>query len=246
MNNVANRGRYKILGGLLGGIFLTSAAAWLPMLAELLEAGGFKHEDAKIAAYAIFFLVAAAVSYLFVTELIKARIQKRRCDEVLNTSMLFELHDKQMFHTMGKKQIDLAKRNGWDVSMAAIYIQPVNRRKGVPDLSSHIKEIVVKELERATRCSDQVGSFAKNEYLVFLQNCNMENAKEIALRFKKRLSDRYVNVDDKVYKLECKCGLSTLGPSTADLKRLMECAYEAMDRAAERPGSVIETSRAAR
>ncbi len=246
MNNVANRGRYKVLGGLLGGLFITSAAAWLPILADFLQAGGFKPADAKIAAYAIFFFVAAAVSYLFMTELIKARIQKRRCDEVLNTSMLFELHDKQMFHTMGKKQIYLAKRNGWDVSMVAIFIQPANRHKGVPDISAHIKDIVVKELEKATRCSDQVGSFAKNEYLVFLQNCNMENAKEIALRFKKRLSDRYVTVDDKVYKLECKCGISTLKPSSADLKRLMEYAYEAMDRAAERPGSVIETSRTAR
>jgi len=246
VNNVANRSRYKVLGGLLGGLFLTSAAAWLPVLADFLEAAGFKHADAKMAAYAIFFIIAAGVSYLFVTELIKARIQKKRCDEILNTSMLFELHDKQMFFTMGKKQIHLAKRNGWDVGMIAVYIQPVNRHGTVPDISSQIKDIVAKELQKVTRCSDQVGSFAKNEYIVFLQNCNVENAKEIAKRFKKRLSDRYVTVDDKVYKLECKCGIAALSPSSSDLKRLMEYAYEAMDRAAERPGSAIETYRTAR
>ncbi len=241
MNNVANRSRYKILGGLLGGLFLTSAAAWLPILVDFLQTQGFAPANAKVIAYAIFFVIAAIVSYLFMAELIKARIQKRRCDEILNTSVVFELHDKQLFHTMGKKQTFLAKRNGWNISMIALFIQPVNRQKGVPDISTQIKDIVINEVEKVTRCSDQVGSFAKNEYLIFLQNCNAENAKEIALRFKKQLSDRYVTVDDKVYKLECKCGIASLEPGSAEFKRLMERAYEAMDRAAEKPGSVIET-----
>ncbi len=241
MNKVANRSRYKIVGGLLGGLFLTSAAAWLPLLIGFLQTQGFEASNAKVIAYAIFFLLAAAVSYLFVAELIKARIQKKRCDEILNTSMVFELHDKQLFHTMGKKQIYLAKRNGWSVSMVALFIQPVNRQKGIPDISAQIKDIVINELEKVTRCSDQVGSFAKNEYLIFLQNCKAENAKEIAERFKKQLADRYVTVDDKVYKLECKCGIASLEPGSAELKRLMERAYEAMDKATEKPGSVIET-----
>ncbi|BBG65105.1 hypothetical protein NNO_0402 [Hydrogenimonas sp.] len=242
MNNLANRRRYKILGGLLGGLFLTSAAAWLPVLTGFLQNQGLAPENAKAAAYAIFFLIAASFSYLFVTELIKARIQKRRCDEILNTSMLFELHDKQLFHTMGKKQVYLAKRNGWSVSMIALLIQPAKRMKGDSDISSHIKDIVISELEKATRCSDQVGSFAKNEYLIFLQNCSAENAKEIALRFKKQLAERYVTVDGKVYKLEFKCGIASLDPASAELKRLMERAYEAMDRAVEKPGSTIETA----
>ncbi len=241
MNSVENRSRYKIFGGLLGGIFLTGAAAWLPMLIEVLEAQEFTPESARVLAYALFFIVAAAVSYLFVAELIKARIQKRRCDEILNTSMVFELHDKQLFHTMGKKQIFLAKRNGWSVSMVALFIQPLSRKRGVPDISGQIKEIVVNELEKVTRCSDLVGSFAKNEYLIFLQNCNGSNAKEIAERFIKRLSNRYVTVDDTVYKIECKCGIASLEPGAAELKRLTERAYEAMDRAVEKPGSTIET-----
>ncbi|WP_457594169.1 GGDEF domain-containing protein [Hydrogenimonas sp.] len=241
MNKVENRSRYKLLGGLIGGLFLTSAAAWLPMLTGFLETQGFVASSAKVIAYTIFFLLAAAVSYLFVAELIKARIQKKRCDEILNTSMVFELHDKQLFHTMGKKQTFLAKRNGWSVSMVALFIQPVNRKKGVPDISSEIKDIVISEIEKVTRCSDQVGSFAKNEYLIFLQNCKAEDAKEIARRFKKQLADRYVTVDEKVYKLECKCGIASLEPGSAELKRLMERAYEAMDRATEKPGSVIET-----
>ncbi|WP_456403321.1 GGDEF domain-containing protein [Hydrogenimonas sp.] len=241
MNNVANRSRYKILGGLLGGLFLTSAAAWLPMLIKLLEAQEFTPESAQILAYAIFFLIAAAVSYLFVAELIKTRIQKRRCDEILNTSAVFELHDKQLFHTMGKKQVVLAKRNGWSVSMVALFIQPVKKQKRGIDISSQIKEIAINELEKITRCSDLIGSFAKNEYLVFLQNCNAQDAKKIAERFKKRLSDRYVTVEDNVYKLECKCGIAALEPSSAELKRLMELAYDAMDRAVEKHGSVIET-----
>jgi len=242
VKNVTNRSRYKILGGLLGGLFLTGAAAWMPMLTEFLESYDFAPDKAEIITYIIFFIISAAVSYMFVTELIKARIQKKRCDEILNTSMVFELHDKQLFFTMGKKQTYLAKRNGWNVSMVALYIQPVNRQKGVPDISSQIKDIVVNELEKVTRCSDHVGSFAKNEYLIFLQNCNGENAKEIAKRFKKRLSDRYVSIGEKVYKLECKCGIASLEPGVAEFKRLAELAYEAMDKAAEKSGSVIETN----
>jgi len=242
VNSVANRKRYKILGGLIGGLFITSAVAWMPLLMNLLEQMGYSHPKSEIISYAILFLVSAMVSYLFVTELIKARIQKRRCDEILDTSMIFELHNKQFFYTMLKKQIYLAKRNRWSVSMIAFYIEPINRHKSKRvDISSQIKEIVVNELERYARCSDQVGSFAKNEYLVFLQNCSKDNAVRIAERFKERLSSRYVTIEGNTYKLECKCGVASLEPAAAEAKRLVELAYEAMDKAAEKPGSVIET-----
>ncbi|BDY13490.1 GGDEF domain-containing protein [Hydrogenimonas cancrithermarum] len=234
------RRRYKILGALLGAIFLTSAAAWLPVLTEWLERFDLTASEAGRLAYAIFFVLAAVVSYAFVTELIRARMQIKRCDEVLNTSAAMEMHDKQLFHTMGKKQILLAKRNGWPVSMIALYLHPMQGNKAAGDISLQIKEMVLEELEKVMRGSDLAGSFAKNEYLIFLQNCSESQSKEIAKRIKKRFSDKRVEVDGKLYRIECKCGVTTLDAGAAELKRLMERAFDVLERAKEKTGNVIE------
>ena len=132
MADVVYSGRFKMVGALLGGVLLTSAAAWLPMLGKELEKYHLSHVMGINLAYALFFIIAFFVSYIFVTELIKARIQIKRCDDVLNTSVAFELHDKQLFNTMGKKQILMAKRNEWPVSMFAIHIKAMKGPKPAP------------------------------------------------------------------------------------------------------------------
>ncbi|WP_300362973.1 diguanylate cyclase [Hydrogenimonas sp.] len=241
MSNVVNSGRYKILGALLGGIVLTSAAAWLPLLQKELEAYNIPYVSATTATYGLFFLIAFVVSYLFVTELIKARIQTQRCNDVLNPSASFELHDKQLFHSMGKKQILMAKRNEWPVSMIALFIQAMKGPKPAPeDVSKKLKEIVVEELEAMMRGSDLAGSFAKNEYLLLFPNCPSEQVKDIAERILKHLSEKRIPIDGEEYRLECKCGIASFEPSALDFKRLMERAFEALDRIKGKRGDRIE------
>ncbi len=241
MAEIANSGRYKIFGALVGGILLTSAAAWLPYMIEELEKLHLSHQVAMETAYGIFFLIAFIVSYIFVRELIKARLQINRCHDVLNTNVAFELHDKQLFHTMGKKQMLMAKRNEWPVSMVALYIKAMKGPKmAPPEISKNIKEIIVEELHSMLRGSDLAGSFAKNEYLILLPNCSLEHAKEIVQRILERLSSKEITLDDETYRLECKCGISSFGPGIADFKRLMARALEAVDRIRAKRGNVIE------
>jgi len=241
MSRVANSGRYKILGALLGGIVLTSAAAWLPMLQKELEQYSIPYVSPMTAAYGLFFLIAFIVSYLFVTELIKARVQMQRCNDVLNPSAAFELHDKQLFHSMGKKQILMAKRNEWPVSMIALYIEAMKGPKPAPeDVSKKMRDIVVEELNGMMRGSDLAGSFAKNEYLLLLPDCPSERVKDIAERILKHLSEKKIPVDGGTYRLECKCGIASFEPSALDFKRLLERALDALDRIKGKRGSRIE------
>lgn len=241
MSNVVNSGRYKILGALLGGIVLTSAAAWLPLLQRELEKYSIPYVSATTATYGLFFLIASVVSYLFVTELLKARIKSRRCDEVLSPSAAFELHDKQLFYSMGRKQILMSKRNEWPVSMIAMYVQAMKGAKTAPeDVSTPLKEIVVSELEAMMRGSDLAGSFAKNEYLILLPDCSTEQVREIAERIMKHLSEKTVPIDEEEYRLECKCGIASFEPNALDFKRLTERALEALDRIKGKRGNLYE------
>ncbi|WP_456450402.1 GGDEF domain-containing protein [Hydrogenimonas sp.] len=237
-----NKTRYKIVGALVGGLFLTAAAAWLPVLVDWLVALNLPASVAVDAAYGIFFILAALVSYAFVTELIRARAQIRRCDEVLDTSDTAKLHDKQLFHSLATKQILLAKRSGWPVSLIALYVQPMKGH--VPagkDVSDKIRDVVLEELRRVMRASDLAGSFTRNEYLIFLPNCPAKNVEEIAQRVMTRIASRHVTLDDETtYRLDCKLGVTSLEPDVVDLKRLMRRAFEALDRAKEKEHNVVE------
>ncbi len=239
-----DKGRYKIVGALIGGIFLTAAAAWLPVLIDGLIAMNLPASVAINAAYGIFFVLAALVSYAFVTELIRARILKRRCEEVLNTPDTAQLHDKQLFHNLAKKEILLAKRHGWPVSMIAIYLQPMKGQHTVADqdVSVQIRDIVLKELKEVMRCSDLVGSFTRNEYLLFLPDCSAQNLEQIAERVMKRLSNKKIIVDDQTtYHLRCQMGLASLEPGVAEIQRLVDRALEALDRAKRKEQNAIES-----
>jgi len=236
-----NRKRYKILGALIGGLFLTAAAAWLPVLIDWLVRLDLPASVAVDAGYGIFFILAALVSYAFVTELIRARLQTKRCSEVLETSDATKLHDKQLFHTLAKKQILLAKRSGWPVGLVALYIQPMKGKvPPLKDVSAQIRDIVLEELKRVLRASDVVGSFTKNEYLIFLSNCPAKNAEEIARRILTRIASRHITLDDHTYSLECKLGVTALEPNVADMNRLMRRAFEALDKAKEKDLNAIE------
>ncbi|WP_353661179.1 diguanylate cyclase [Hydrogenimonas sp. SS33] len=242
MKEPANKTRYKILGALIGGLFLTAAAAWLPMLINWLVEMDLPASIAVDAAYGLFFILAALVSYAFVTELIRARIQIRRCDEVLNTPDTAQLHDRQLFYSLAKKEILLAKRHGWPVSMIAIFIQPMKgpNMAGEKDVSVQIRDIVLEELKRVMRASDLAGSFTKNEYLLFLPNCSAENVEVIAQRIMKRIESKKIIVDDTTtYHLDCKCGVASLAPEVAEIKRLARRALEALDKAKEKQDSGI-------
>ena len=236
--------RYKIVGALVGGIFLTAAAAWLPVLIDTLIALNLPASVAVNAAYGIFFILAALVSYAFVTELIRARILKRRCDEVLNTPDTTQLHDKQLFYSLAKKEIQLARRHRWPVSMVAIFVQPMKGAHTVADqdVSVQIRDIVLKELKEVMRCSDLAGSFTRNEYLLFLPDCSAENLRQIAERVMKRLSNKKIIVDDQTtYHLRCQMGLASLEPEVAEIQRLIDRALEALDRAKKKNQNAIES-----
>ncbi|WP_456449645.1 GGDEF domain-containing protein [Hydrogenimonas sp.] len=239
MNKMATLGRYKILWALMGGVLLTSAAAWLPILIEELGRFGLPHTWAAETAYGLFFIVAAGVSYVFVRELIKAKLQTERCGEVLHPSTAFELHDKQLFHSMAQKQILLAKRNKWPVCMAALYLQPISE-SGSRDVSREVKELAVKEFETTVRGSDLVVSFTRNEYLMFFPNCTLEKGKEVIDRIYRRLADKEMTIGDKVYRIECKCGLTSMKPDAVDLKALSERAFRALDRIKGKSGNYKE------
>jgi diguanylate cyclase (GGDEF)-like protein len=235
--------RYKIAGALIGGIFLTAAAAWLPVLVDWLVALNLPASVAVDAAYGIFFILAALVSYAFVTELIRARAQIKRCDEVLDTSDTAKLHDKQLFHSLATKQILLCKRSGWPVSMIALYIQPMKGHVTAGrDVSDKIRDIVLEELKQVMRASDLAGSFTRNEYLIFLPNCGAKNVEEIARRVMTRIARRHITLDDETtYTLVCKLGVASLEPNAADMKRLMRRAFEALDRAKDKEHNVVES-----
>ena len=235
--------RYKIVGALVGGIFLTAAAAWLPMMIDTLIAMNLPASVAVNAAYGIFFILAALVSYAFVTELIRARILKRRCSEVLDTTDAARLHDRQLFHSLAKKEILLAKRHGWPVSMIAIFLLPMKGQ--IPaadqDASVRIRDMVLKELKKVMRCSDLAGSFTRDEYLLFLPDCSAQNLQQIAERVMKRLSNKKIIIDDQTtYHLRCQMGLASLEPGAADIHRLTDRALEALDRAKEKDENAIE------
>ncbi|WP_201353925.1 GGDEF domain-containing protein [Hydrogenimonas urashimensis] len=242
MADIANSGRYKILGALLGGIVLTSAAIWLPVLEKEMEAYGLARIMGVNTAYALFFLIAFVVSYVFIKEWIRAKVQIQRCDEVLNPSSAFELHDKQLFFRMGHKEILMARRNEWPVSMIAMYVGAgKGRRRVSQEMGKKIKEIVVKELDSLLRGSDLAGSFSKNEYLLLLPDCSLEHAKEIAERIGSHLSRKEIDIEEEKYTLGCQCGLASLEPVAADLKRLMERSLNALDRIRGKSGNLIET-----
>jgi len=244
MKDPVNKTRYKILGALIGGLFLTAAAAWLPMLIDWLVGMDLPVSLAVDAAYGLFFILAALVSYAFVTELIRARIQIRRCDEVLNTPDTAQLHDKQLFYSLAKKEILLAKRHRWPVSMIAIFIQPMKgpNSVGEKDVSVEIRDIVLAELKRVMRASDLAGSFTKNEYLLFLPNCSAGDVEKIAQRILTRIESKKIIVDDSTtYHLDCKCGVASLSPEVAEIKRLVKRALEALDKAKGKEESGIES-----
>jgi diguanylate cyclase (GGDEF)-like protein len=242
MAAVANRTRYKIAGALVGGLFLTLAAAWLPMLIDWLVKLDLPASVAVDAGYGIFFVLAALVSYALVTELIRAKAVMKRCDEVLDTSDTAKLHDRQLFHSLASKEILLCKRNGWPVSMIALHIQPMKGNAPAGgDVSDKIRDLVLEEFKRVMRASDVAGSFTRNEYLIFLPNCAAENGEEIARRIMKRLASRHITLDGQTtYGLACRMGVASLDPATAEIKRLMRHALEALERAKEREPGTIE------
>ncbi len=234
--------RYKILSAIGGGLFLTAAAAWLPVSADWMVRLGVPASVALDAAYGLFFLLAALVSYVFVTEIVRARLQTRRCDEVLETSQATQLHDKQLFHTLAQKEIQLAKRSDWPVSMIALFVQPMkNHVTADKDVSLQIRDIVLAELGEVMRKSDLAGSFTKNEYLIFLPNCPAANVEEIVRRIMKRVANKKIIVDEKItYHLVCKFGVASLESKAADLNRLKSRAFKALDRAKEEENNAIE------
>jgi diguanylate cyclase (GGDEF)-like protein len=236
-----NKKRYKLLAALVGGLALTAAAAWLPVLIDWLIRLDLPASVAVDAGYGIFFILAALVSYAFVTELIRARLQTKRCAEILETSDATKMHDKQLFHSLVKKQILLAKRSGWPVAMIALYIQPMKGKvPALKDVSAQIRDIVIEELKSVLRASDVVGSFTKNEYLIFLSNCPAKNAEEIAHRVMSRIASRHITLEGQTYSLECKLGVAALESNVADINRLVKRVFEMLDKARERELNAVE------
>ncbi|WP_457597677.1 GGDEF domain-containing protein [Hydrogenimonas sp.] len=241
MAKVGVKTGYRIAAALAGGLFLTAAAAWLPMLADWLVGLNLPASVAVDAAYGIFFILAALVSYALVTELVRARYLTRRCDEVLETTDTARMYDRRFFYSVVEKEILLARRSGWPVSLLALEVVPMKGNSPAgSEVSDKARDAVVAEIRKVMRASDVVGSFTRNEYLLFLPNCPAERVQEVARRLGRRIGSLHITLDGVTYGFLCRAGVASLSPSAAEAKRLIKRAQEALDRAKGRDSGAVD------
>ncbi len=130
--------------------------------------------------------------------------------DLSNRDPMTHLYNRRYFSEISDKILSLSMRNGTDLS---IIILDIDKFKNINDTYGHAvgdKVIIslANNLEKNIRESDVVARFGGEEFVILLNNTNLENSVLIAEKIRKKIEDIEIIDGDNILKFTASFGVA--------------------------------------